>query len=80
MKKKDLKKLIIFIIIVIGIVVLSVMLKDKIIKNNTPESLTKDYLEKYIKLDKTVVDDISYPFADMLMKSVTENRIFIIVP
>ncbi len=66
MKKKDLKKLIIFIIIVIGIVVLSVMLKDKIIKNNTPESLTKDYLEKYIKLDKTVVDDISYPFADNL--------------
>ncbi len=68
MKDKNIKKLVILIVVVVaGIVLTVLLLKEKVIEtNNTPKSLTKEYLEKYIKLDEEIVNDISYPFADKI--------------
>ena len=72
MKKRKKSKSKVFILVVVLLFVLAtallamLLLKGKGGDNKKPKQIVKEYMEKYKKLDKSVCDDIVYPFGDEL--------------
>ncbi len=54
----------ILVVVIVFLVVLYFKIKDN--KLNSPAEVTKNYLEKYIKLDKEIISNIKFEYKDNL--------------
>lgn len=65
-KKSNIKIYGIIALILVVAIILALVFKGNVEKKHSPKGLTESYIDKYIDLNKEVVNNIKYPFEDSL--------------